>query len=208
MTVCGFAVTVGGARAVAWADSEFYLGSRPAGHASKVEVNAALHAVVTGCGVQSLLHSAKGVLAKCTDFDALPGLTAKVLRRKLAVLADECPADQPWDTTVALVGWSHSARQFRGYLLAGSSFFEPTPARRWQSPSTPGVAGEIDGDHAVMAVVAAQLAELRKGMCVDDGVVVLAEMTPAAITLRPLVDVATGAFLNRPWRPAAPPAAA
>lgn len=199
MTVIGFHLLPGG-RALAWADSEIFAEGLPSGHALKLAVNTLAGTVGIGTGLVSTLREGAELIAECLTFDEVSSrLPARLMQasRSRAEFGVAARSSEIWQA-FAIVGFSHRFGRIVGTVFDDRRDFSPELAGSFLAPSIVD-ADEPQTTEAVIATAQLQLSELRRqNPGASGGVLIMAELQPDGITVRPLFDLSAGRMLRRP----------
>jgi hypothetical protein len=196
VTCTGFNI-IDATLAICWGDSELYSDATPSRHRCKIAVNALTLMAGAGTGLVGLLKEGEEAIADSVSFDAaledLPGR----LRQATRALVEHRIAARSSSQVYFLVGHSHRLGRIVGAVFHEQRDFEPTITPSFSAPSVE--VDDIVDEQAVVCAVQAQMLALQKRTpAAGRGAVVMATITPAAITARPIFDLERGVMLRRP----------
>jgi hypothetical protein len=183
MTCIGFSVDPGGRRAVAFADSETYRFSEPAGFVSKLIVNPLALTIGMATGPYDESYDrAQLKVASGQSFDGICRAIRSVLLKDLPRTSD---ADR---LTFCVVGYSCTRRRIMGAVFSGREDFEPVFKTEYSSPGVEMVNGPMTAD-VLQCTVHAQWAVLGFPSPASGGHIAAAEITPHRITCGTVFDL-------------------
>ena len=165
---------------------------------SKISFNALIGAIGIGTGMASIAIAADRALAEASDFDALPKLVAKALRR--ALLDNGAYFDREphrfLGHSYVIAGWSQSAGRMIAYTFGASTYFAPVLASRFISPEPD------DFPEAWFPTMRRDLVNLSSTQCeilepnlpeAGGGSLTIAELRPNTIAIETIPNFHTGA---------------
>lgn len=160
--------------------------SEPQGHISKMSVNNLLFAVTVATGTGLTLRIAGGLLQ---------------VARSTAALVEDLEAElrkQDERSTVVLVAWSQRQSRFASFVFAHGRNYVPMLTTSVVLPAIDELTS-LEYAEDVVSTARKQMVEIKREIPrAGKGMLTVAELTPEAITIRPMFDFGKDAAISAP----------